>query len=312
MSEPVLVTGASGYIGGLLIEALLARGVPVRAMSRRPEGLAALAARGVEVVVGDVLDRQSLRRALDGVRAAYYLVHSMDMPGSEIAFMEYDRFGARNFALEGRHLDQIIYLGGLGNPGDDLSPHLRSRLEVGEILLQGQAPTTVLRSGIIIGAGSSSFQMLRYLVERLPVMVCPSWVGTRCQPIGVADVLAYLVGSLGSREATGRSLDIGGPEILTYRGMMDRTAKLMGKHLTIVTVPVLTPRLSAYWVDLITPLPASLAHALIEGLKNEVIVRDDTVRRIMPIPLTPFDDAVRSALRGDRRLAGFDGHRDPA
>src|SRR5579872_1347351 len=169
--RPVLVTGASGYIGGRLVEALLGRGTAVRAMSRRPERLSRFRERGAEVIAGDVLERSTLRNALQGVGAAYYLIHSMGEPGSERHFAEYDRYAAQNFALEGRHLERIIYLGGLGQAEDELSPHLRSRLEVGEILQSGTAPATVLRSGIVVGAGSASWIMLLSLVRRLPVMV---------------------------------------------------------------------------------------------------------------------------------------------
>jgi uncharacterized protein YbjT (DUF2867 family) len=294
MDGPVLVTGATGYIGGGLIEELLARKIQVRAMSRNPERLAALGRHGVDVVQGDVLDRASLRNALDGVSAAYYLVHSM---GSEATFADYDRYAAQNFAREGGHLEQVIYLGGLGRPGDDLSPHLRSRLEVGEILLSGRAPTTVLRAGIVIGRDSASFIMLSSLIKRLPVMVCPRWVLTRTQPIAIRDTLAYLGGSLGRMDTTGRDWEIGGPDVMTYREMMLRTATVLGRHPRIVTVPVLTPNLSAYWVDLVTPVPMAMAHALIEGLRNEAVVHDDSLRALIPIELTPFDAAVREAIR---------------
>lgn len=292
----MLVAGASGYVGGRLVRSLLARGVPVRALSRRPERLAHLGAQGVEVVQGDVLDRASLRAAFRGVRAAYYLVHSMAGEGG--AFAEYDRYGAQNFAAEAADAEQVIYLGGLGDPEDELSPHLRSRYEVGQILLAGRAPATVLRAGMIIGRDSASFIMLRSLVQRLPLMVCPRWVETRTQPIAVADVLGYLVQALGTEAAMRRSFEIGGEEVMTYLEMMDRMGAVLGKRHLILKVPVLTPRLSAYWVDFVTPVPASVAHALIEGLRNEVVVRDDAVRRIMPIPLTPFETAVRRALTG--------------
>src|SRR5579884_1821487 len=188
-NDPVLVTGATGYIGSTLVGALLARGTAVRAMTRNPHRLSHLAERGVEVVAGDALDRGSLRKAMKGVSAAYYLIHSMGSSNSERTFAEYDRFAAHNFALEGRHLQRIIYLGGLGREADQLSPHLRSRLEVGEILLTGPAPATVLRAGLVIGAGSASWIMLLSLVQRLPVMVTPRWVDTRSQPIAVADVI---------------------------------------------------------------------------------------------------------------------------
>lgn len=295
MNQPVLVAGASGYIGSHLIEALLERGVSVRAVSRQPERLIHLQARDVEVVQADVLDRRSLRPALLGVRAAYYLVHSMG-EGTSTAFADYDRYAAQNFAREARHLDQIIYLGGLGRPEDDLSPHLRSRLEVGSILQDGHPTATVLRAGMVIGSGSASFIMLKHLVARLPLMVCPRWVETRSQPIGVTDVITYLAAALQTPEARGRSLEIGGPDVLTYRQMMYRTAAAMNKRRLIATVPVLTPKLSAYWVDLVTPVPASIAHPLIEGLRNEVVVHDHAAEGLMPFPLTSFNDAVRIAL----------------
>lgn len=294
--RPVLVTGASGYIGGQLISTLLARGTAVRALSRHPEQLAELRQRGVEVVAGDLLDRSSLRVALRGVGAAYYLVHSMGSGRSEEAFAEMDRYAAQNFAREAGRLERIVYLGGLGRVDDALSPHLKSRMEVGEILLAGRALATVLRAGMVIGRGSVSFQMLRSLANRLPIMVCPRWVETRTQPIAVADALAYLVAALDAPAAAGRTFEIGGPDVLTYREMLERTAWNLGKRPVILTVPVLTPRLSAYWVDLVTSIPSSIAHPLIEGLKNEAIVHDNTAREVMPVPLTPFDTAVRQAL----------------
>jgi uncharacterized protein YbjT (DUF2867 family) len=297
MTAPVLVTGASGAIGRKVVEALRAQGLPVRAMSRRPEQLAHLLPLGVEVVAGDVLDRASLKPALAGVERAFYLVHSMGAPGSERTFAEWDRHGAHNFALEGRHLERIVYLGGLGRPEDTLSPHLRSRWEVGEIFLGGHAPATVLRAGIVIGQDSVSFVMLLSLVKRLPVMVCPRWVLTRTQPIAVSDAVTYLVRSLHHPQAAGQDLEIGGPDVLTYRDMLMRTASVLGRRLRIVTVPVLTPQLSALWMDLVTPIPASIAHPLIEGLRNEVVVRDDRAQRLIPFPLTSFEDAVRTAMK---------------
>jgi uncharacterized protein YbjT (DUF2867 family) len=295
--RPVLVTGASGYIGGRLIDSLLERGMPVRAMGRHPARLAHLESRGVEVVAGDALDRSSLRQALKGAGSAYYLIHSMGARGSERSFAEYDRYAAQNFSLEGRHLERIIYLGGLGRPDDDLSPHLRSRLEVGEIFQEGSVPATVLRAGIIVGAGSASWIMLLSLVRRLPLMVTPRWVDTRSQPIAVDDVQRYLLAALDNHQTAGQTYEIGGPDVLTYRQMMERTAAILGKRPVIVRVPVLTPHLSAYWVDLVTPVPASIAHPLIEGLRNEAIVHDDAARKDMPVPLTPFDQAVELALR---------------
>lgn len=293
----VLVTGASGYIGGKLVDALLARGTPVRAMSRQPERLTRLRERGVEVVAGDVMERSSLRSALRGVGAAYYLIHSMGGAGSERSFAEYDRYAAENFARESGAVERIIYLGGLGRPEDDLSPHLRSRLEVGELLQSGPSPATVLRAGIVVGAGSASWIMLLSLVRRLPVMVTPRWVDTRSQPIAVDDVIAYLLAALDNPGTAAHSYEIGGPDVLTYRQMMERTAAILGKRPLIVGVPVLTPRLSAYWVDLVTPVRASIAHPLIEGLRNEAVVQDDSARNAMPVALTKFEEAVNRALR---------------
>jgi uncharacterized protein YbjT (DUF2867 family) len=246
------------------------------------------------------MERSSLRGALQGAGAAYYLIHSMGAPGSERSFAEYDRYAAQNFVLEGRHLERIIYLGGLGRPEDDLSPHLRSRLEVAQIIQDGPAPGTALRAGLVIGAGSASWIMLLSLVRRLPVMVTPRWVDTRNQPIAVADVIAYLLAALDTPQTAGHSYEIGGPDVLTYREMMERTATILGKRPMIVGVPVLTPHLSAYWVDLVTPVPASIAHPLIEGLRNEAIVRDDAARQAMPVPLTQFDEAVKQALQPNR------------
>lgn len=299
MDGPVLVTGASGYIGGQLVSALMDAGIRVRALSRSPERLDWMARRGVEVVHGDVLDRRSLIECTRGVSAAYYLVHSMAGSGSQRSFAEYDRYAAQNFAAAAGHLSQVIYLGGLGRADDALSPHLRSRQEVAEILLAGDAPATVLRAGIVIGRGSASFTMLLYLVRRLPLMVTPRWVENRTQPIAIADTMGYLRAALGNERALGGTFDIGGPETLTYREMMERTAAILGKRRVIVGVPVLTPTLSSYWVDLVTPVPFELVQPLVEGLRNDTTARDDSVRHVMPIPLTPFDDAVRAALESE-------------
>ena len=296
MESPVLVTGASGYIGGRLVDALLASGVSVRAMSRDPERLSGLARRGVEVVSGDVLHRRSLQAALEGVREAYYLVHSMGAADSRRSFAEYDRSAARNFAMAASHLSQVIYLGGLGRADDTLSPHLRSRQEVAEILLAGAAPATVLRAGMVIGQGSTSFTMLLSLVRRLPVMITPRWVENRTQPLAIADAIGYLQAARGNPRTFRQSFDIGGPDVLTYRQMMQRTARILGRRRLIVGVPVLTPTLSSYWVELVTPVPLELAQPLIEGLRNDTVVQDESSRRVMPIPLTRFDDAVRAAL----------------
>src|SRR5947209_6634665 len=300
MDGSVLVTGASGYVGGQLVDTLLGAGVHVRAMSRAPERLAGLADRGVEVVSGDVLDRRSLREALRGVEAAYYLVHSMGGTDSHSSFADVDRYAAQNFAAEAGHLSQVIYLGGLGRAEDTLSPHLRSRQEVADILMGGAAPTTVLRAGIVVGSGSASFTMLLYLVRRLPVMVTPRWVEKRTQPIAIADTVGYLHAALGNPQTYNRSFDIGGPEVLTYRAMMQRTAAILHRRRLILGVPVLTPTLSSYWVYWVTPVPFELIQPLIEGLRNDTIIADNSAQEVMPIPLTPFNTAVRAALRDDK------------
>jgi uncharacterized protein YbjT (DUF2867 family) len=256
----------------------------------------------VEAVHGDALDTESLQTALSGSRAAYYLIHSMSGSGKDSDFATRDRKAAENFAhaAEVAGLERIIYLGGLGEnenqrDGQRLSPHLASRIEVGETLQAGSVPVTTLRAAMIIGPGGASFEMLRMLVQRLPVMVTPRWVDTRTQPIALKDVVFYLVSALGEPTAVG-SFDIGGPDILSYREMMERFAKVTGiREPFVVKVPVLTPRLSALWVDLVTSLPATLTHPLVEGLRNELIADDAAIRSLFPADLTSFDDAVRIA-----------------
>jgi uncharacterized protein YbjT (DUF2867 family) len=253
-----------------------------------------------------------LSEALSGIDTAYYLVHSMG--GKTLfrnrAYAEADRLAAVNFmaAAEAAGLRRIIYLGGLGETGDDLSEHLRSRAEIATILSSGKAASTVLRAAIIIGAGGASFEMLRYLVERLPVMICPRWVNTRIQPIAIRDVLAYLIGCLQNPETAGKSFDIGGSEVFTYRDMMQEYAKVRGlAKRIIIPVPVLTPLLSAYWVDLVTPVPSGIAHPLIEGLKNEVVCKDNEIDRFVPISKTSFKDAVLAAYREETEGPGLSG-----
>lgn len=296
----VLVAGATGYIGTLLIPRLLADGHDVRALARNPERARQSLPQAVKIVAGDVLKPDSLPAAMQGVDAAYYLIHSMEH--DEFSFEELDRRAARAFATAARDagVARIIYLGGLGDERTRLSPHLRSRQEVGAILAATGVPVTEFRAAVIIGAGSASFEMLRELTERLPVMVCPRWVISPIQPIAIDDVLTYLTACLRVPNTTGRILEIGGPEIMTYQRMMERFAKLRGLRRLIIRVPVLTPRLSSYWVDIVTSIPASLARPLIEGLRSPIIVRDPAVRALLPIPLTPFDDAVHAALADKR------------
>jgi uncharacterized protein YbjT (DUF2867 family) len=288
-----LVTGATGFIGHLLTQALLAENRSVRCMVRKSSSALPI---GAESVVGDMLAPASLNAALAGIDTAYYLVHSM--AAGRAGFERRDREAAENFvrAADRAGVRRVIYLGGLGETGDGLSEHLTSRLEVAEILRSGKLATTFLRAAVIIGAGSASFELVRGLVKRLPIMITPRWVSTRCQPIAVQDVIAYLTGCLADERTMGRTFDIGGPDIITYREMMERFAALEGKHLTIIPVPLLTPKLSSYWVALFSPVPPSVSMPLIEGLSNEVICRDTSIRELIPLQLTPYDQAVAHAL----------------
>lgn len=294
----ILVTGATGYIGGRLVPHLLAAGHQVRCLARDPARLALHPWRSeVEVVAGDVLERDSLTAALDGCDAAYYLVHSMDGGGD---FDVRDRRGAETFrdAAATTGLGRIVYLGGLGAAGESLSKHLRSRQEVGAILASGPTPVTELRAAVIIGSGSVSFEMLRYLTEVLPVMTTPTWVQTRCQPIAIRDVLEVLVRVLEEPEPVGRVHEIGGPDVLTYAEMMQVYAEEAGlRRRLIIPVPVLSPGLSSRWVGLVTPLPAGVARTLIDSLRNEVTVSDDSLLRSLDIHPLPYREAVRLALR---------------
>jgi uncharacterized protein YbjT (DUF2867 family) len=295
--QRVLVTGATGYVGGRLVPLLLERGYRVRVLARdrdRLEGRSWLDR--VELVVGDVLDPATLPAALDGVDAAYYLIHSMGRSGN---FGRRDLRAARHFAeaAMNQRVERIIYLGGLGKPGTELSEHLRSRQETGAALREAGVPVTEFRASILVGSGSVSFEMLRSLTERLPVMICPRWVYTRTQPIAIDDALNYLVAALESPESQGQIIEIGGRDVLTYRDMMLIYARLRGLYRFIIPVPLLTPRLSSYWVHLVTPIPSTIAQPLIKGLSVEVIVTDDRARRLFP-QITPMDyeTAVARAL----------------
>ncbi|MFG2276486.1 SDR family oxidoreductase [Streptomyces chartreusis] len=299
-----LVTGATGYIGGRLVPELLDAGFRVRCLARSPDRLRDHPwANEAEVVRGDVTDAASVRRALEGVDVAYYLVHAL---GTGKDFEATDRRAARIFADQARAagVRRIVYLGGLtpaGVPERELSPHLRSRAEVGRILLDSGVPTTVLRAAVILGSGSASFEMLRYLTERLPVMVTPGWVHTRIQPVAVRDVLRALVGSARMPEDVNRTFDIGGPDVLTYREMMVRYAAVAGlPRRVILTVPMLTPGLSSLWVGLVTPVPSSIARPLTESLRHEVVCAEHDITEHVPDPPghpIGFDEAVRLALR---------------
>jgi uncharacterized protein YbjT (DUF2867 family) len=292
----ILVAGATGYIGRRLVARLLAAGHSVRALVRDPLRARHQLPGACTLVRGDVLEPDSLGPALAGVEVAYYLVHSMG--SGEFGFEARDRTAAANFGAAARAngVRRIIYLGGLGRDDGPLSSHLRSRQEVGAVLARSGVPTTEFRAAIIVGAGSASFQMVRDLVEHLPVMICPRWITTRCQPIAIDDVIAYLVNCLDAPATVGRVLEIGGPEVVTYAAMMRELASILGRRLWIVRVPVLSPRLSSYWIDLVTSVPTDVARPLIEGLRSEVVVRDPSTIALLPLERTTFAMAVRRAL----------------
>ena len=298
--RPVLVTGASGYIGGRLVPRLLAAGYRVRCLAREPRKLDSRPWAGnpkVEVVRCDLGDREELARALRGCGPAYYLIHSMMAAGRE--YRERDRVLARTFAeaAAAARLERIIYLGGLGETGAHLSEHLASRREVEVALGSGPVPVTVFRAAMIIGSGSASFEILRYLVERLPVMVTPRWVSTECQPIAIQNVLHYLVACLGCPETVGRTLEIGGADVMTYREIMQVMAAALGlRKRVIIPVPVLTPRLSSLWIHLVTSISHRIARPLAEGLRNRVVCRDDSAARLMPQRLLTVGEAIDAAL----------------
>jgi uncharacterized protein YbjT (DUF2867 family) len=293
----VLVTGATGFVGSRLIPALRDAGHTVTALVRDASRYDA--PEGVTVAEGDLLDPGSFDDALAGQDAAYYLVHSM---GGDGDFAEKDRRAARNFvdAASDAGVERIVYLGGLGRDEDELSEHLRSRREVEHLLAEGTPEVTTLRAGILIGEGGLSWRMIRQLAGRLPVMITPKWVSTPCQPIYVDDAVAYLRGVLEAPETAGETYEIGGPDVLTYGEMLQRTREIMGGRLFVVPVPILTPRLSTGWVQLVTDVPSSVVRPLIDGLRNPVVVTDDSIREHVAPELTPFEEAVRLALAEHR------------
>ncbi len=301
MNETVFVTGATGYVGGRLVPALLEAGYFVRCLVREPRKLEArLWSRdpGVTVIQGDLSEARQLADQLRGCETAYYLVHSMEASGASYA--ERDRELATRFAEAAARagLKRIVYLGGLGEMGQGLSKHLVSRRDVEDRLGSTGVPVTSIRAAMIIGSGSASFEILRYLVERLPVMICPRWVSTESQPVAVDDVLHWLVRCLEVPETAGKALEIGGPDRVTYRELMRIMAEVLGlPRRVVVTVPVLTPRLSSLWLHLVTPVSTRVARPLAEGLKNRVVVNDPTAQRLMPRAALSVRDAIQLALR---------------
>ena len=290
MSGDVLVSGASGFVGSHLVPALERAGHVVRAMTRNPQRYRG----GGTPVAGDVTDPAALRRALDGARAAYYLVHSLDSAD----FEQRDAQAARNFARAAADagVEQIVYLGGLGADADQLSAHLRSRREVEQLLAGTGVPVTVLRCAVVVGAGGISWELTRQLVSHLPMMITPKWTKTRTQPIALDDVVRYLVGVLDRPEAYGRTFEIGGPDVLRYVDMLARVALLRGKRIPMIDVPLLTPRLSSAWLALVTDVDLRTARNLIDSMRNEVIVRDRSIEQIVPGRPLGYDEAVRRAL----------------
>ena len=295
----ILIVGATGYVGGHLVPALLKKGYQIRCMVRSPEKLLARNWKNVEIVEGDVLKPETLSKALENTHTAYYLVHSM---GGSKNFEKTDSLAAANFskAAKEANIQRIIYLGGLAKDTESLSSHLKSRQEVGTILGSSGVPVTELRASIIIGSGSASFEIIRDLVKKLPVMVTPKWVKSQCEPISIQNVIDYLALCLDEPRTINQVLEIGSGDILTYAGMMRQVAEVMEKKLWIISVPVLTPRLSAYWLNLVTTVPMSIAYPLVDGLKNDTVCTDHRIRDWIKIDLISFTDAVKKAIQEER------------
>src|ERR687895_1594573 len=300
----ILITGASGFIGSRVVYRLSLSSISkdnqeIICMTRNVESLERRFNRDVKIVNADVTNYQQVVKAMSGVDVAFYLIHSMEGSSKEWKkFAERDRLAAENFARAATEcgVKRIIYLGGLSHGKDnELSEHLRSRKQVGEILKTSDAKVTIFQAAVILGQGGGSFQMLEYLVERLPAMVCPKWVLTKSQPISVDDVVTYLVKAIDVKETEGRTFEIGGSDVLTYVDMMRHYAKMLNKSIKIIIIPFLTPRLSSYWIDLITPVKASLARPLIDSLKHEATVKDDSIKEMIPIQLKNFEEAIKSA-----------------
>jgi uncharacterized protein YbjT (DUF2867 family) len=301
----ILLTGATGYVGGVLLGELERRGHRVRCLARRPAKLAGKTGPNTEVMAGDASDPADLARACAGVDAAYWMVHSME---SGVDFERADRLAAERFAAAAREagVGRLVYLGGLGADDDErLSPHLRSRHEVGAILRAGGGDVVELRASIVVGAGSFSFDLVRTLVERLPVMICPAWLATPTQPIAIGDVVAYLAAVLDLPPGTPRIFEIGGPDVVSYGAIMREYARQRGLHRLMIPVPVLTPRLSSLWLKLVAPRYSKVGRKLIDGLKNPTVVTSDAARRELPVRPLGLAAAVRAAIdQEDREFAG--------
>jgi len=301
--ELIGLTGCTGYIGGRLLPLLEQRGLPVRCLVRRPEDWIGRIGPNTSVVYADALDRDSLMKALEGVSVAYYLIHSLGASG-DFEAMEYR--AAENFAAAAKAcgVRRIIYLGGLGDANANLSTHLRSRLQVGHVLRSGGVPVIEFRASVIIGSGSVSFELIRSLVERLPILICPKWVFTPTQPISVEDVLEYLLAALDLPDGENRIFEIGGPDQVSYADIMLEYARQRGLRRLIIPVPVLTPRLSSLWLGLVTPVYARIGRKLIEGLRNATVVRDHAALEAFAIrPRTLRDAISRALINEDRELA---------
>ncbi|MBM3905628.1 MAG: NAD-dependent epimerase/dehydratase family protein [Thaumarchaeota archaeon] len=297
-SQPydILVTGATGFIGSRLVSSLVSRGYTVKALSRKPKENN----QNLKFVQADLFKMDELEKAMQGVETAYYLVHSME--GDKTQWKQFaarERIQAQNFlqAATKAGVKRIIYLGGLVNESLELSPHMKSRKDVGDILASGHVAVTQLRASLIIGAGGGSYAMLRYLVERLRVMVCPKWVKSLAQPISVDDVVEYLIGCMEKPETAGNTYDIGGPEKLTYEELMRLYSAYLNKNLFVIQIPFLTTKLSSYWIDLVTPVKASLARPLIDSLVHDTIVQNDSITKIIPLQLKSLRQAIHIATQ---------------
>ncbi|MEM7515475.1 MAG: SDR family oxidoreductase [Planctomycetota bacterium] len=297
MRARVLLTGATGYVGGRLLEELRKIGVQVRCFARSPEPLRARVDEETEVVGGDVFDLESLKHALEGIEVAYYLIHSM---GAKRGFEVRDRVAAENFARAARDAGckRIVYLGGLGDERDDLSPHLRSRQEVGKVLAQSGVPTLEFRASIVLGSGGLSFELVRSLAEHLPIMVLPRWVSVEAQPIPIRELLQYLVGAMYVDLPTSRVVEIGGADRVSYAGLMKEYARQRNLKRVFIPVPILSPGLSSLWLGLVTPLYARVGRKLIDSIRHATVVQDDSAKKLFPeIHPVGYREALRRSLR---------------